>query len=435
MPDLHSSLKTEVISQHKQSGVEYAVVRLQDSKTAIRYSLHVNPRSYSTAGMQTTDLLALLGFAHTNCPIFRGACYVREVGGEFDLDGFTGAVSQGYSALAEAERHLSRCGIFLPQPGGWAHFGSGVPGKRYHTGWNDGGDGHTAPQTERMKEAQDAYFIYVFSWMTGGTNKGWTTHLHPKHPPLSDELLKALSFLEVRFFESCPQFDFESCNWWFTGFQQDGRSIFDSNAESAHRWFDSLAEHFGVGMEQLLAADRPFHPFGMRILPERRTAARTSAPIGRAAGTATSPRTATRAGYLPDKFDVALSFAGNQRPLAEELAQLVKEAGFDVFYDDFYPEHLWGKELPVVFDDIYRKRARYCVVFVSPQYVESMWTNVERRSAIARAVQEKGKEYILPIVVEMAEVPGLPPTIGYLPLDRYPVAMIAQLLTAKLATP
>ena len=40
-----------------------------------------------------------------------------------------------------------------------------------------------------------------------------------------------------------------------------------------------------------------------------------------------------------------------------------------------------------------------------------MWTTHERQSAQARALEEKGAEYILPIQVEQIELPGLRPTI------------------------
>ena len=46
---------------------------------------------------------------------------------------------------------------------------------------------------------------------------------------------------------------------------------------------------------------------------------------------------------LPSNFDVAISFAGTERELAEKLAEILRAAGIAVFYDNFYPEHLWGK--------------------------------------------------------------------------------------------
>lgn len=42
----------------------------------------------------------------------------------------------------------------------------------------------------------------------------------------------------------------------------------------------------------------------------------------------------------------------------------------NVFYDDFYSEMLWGKNLVVFFDDIYRKGSRFCVMFISNEYAQ-----------------------------------------------------------------
>ena len=120
---------------------------------------------------------------------------------------------------------------------------------------------------------------------------------------------------------------------------------------------------------------------------------------------------------FPDNFDIAITFAGSERGLAEQLARSLGNAGVAVFCDSFYPEHLWGKDLTVFFDEIFRKRSRYCVMFVSEEYVSRMWTTRERESALARAVAEKGKEYVLPIRVADVDVPGLSPTIGYLAQD------------------
>jgi hypothetical protein len=134
----------------------------------------------------------------------------------------------------------------------------------------------------------------------------------------------------------------------------------------------------------------------------------------------------------PYEYDVAISFAGAERPLAEQLARILRNAGFAVFYDDFYPEKLWGTELTVFLDEVYRNRSHYCVIFVSHEYAARIWTNHERRSAQARALLEKGYEYILPIEVEPVGLPGMPPTIARLPLSKYSIADISQFLIQKL---
>ena len=152
-----------------------------------------------------------------------------------------------------------------------------------------------------------------------------------------------------------------------------------------------------------------------------------------ASGRSTAPAPSSHpAGDAPQyDFDVAVTFAGTERELAEQLATLARDAGLRVFYDDFYPEQLWGKNLPEFFDDIYRKRSKYCLMLMSPEYAERMWTTHERRSAQSRALQEKGSEYILPIEVVKTDLPGMPPTVGYLPLAKYSPEQIVRLLVKK----
>ena len=133
-----------------------------------------------------------------------------------------------------------------------------------------------------------------------------------------------------------------------------------------------------------------------------------------------------------EEFDVAISFAGAQRPLAEELATLLQSQGIPVFYDRFFGAQLWGTSLPEKFDSIFRRQAKYCVMFVSPEYRDGLWTTLERRSAIARAIEDRGDEYILPIMVEQVDLPGMPPTIGYVSIDQYSIRDIAGLLISKL---
>ncbi len=137
--------------------------------------------------------------------------------------------------------------------------------------------------------------------------------------------------------------------------------------------------------------------------------------------------------YL-NSFDVAISFAGTERAEAEKLAGIVRGAGYDVFCDNFYAEQLWGKNLTVFFDEIFRKRARFCMIFVSNEYRDRKWTIHEARSAQARALEERGNEYILPIRVDDIELEGLLPTIGYVPLNA-DIERIGEMLVKKLQSP
>ncbi|MBA3825253.1 MAG: TIR domain-containing protein [Ktedonobacterales bacterium] len=137
---------------------------------------------------------------------------------------------------------------------------------------------------------------------------------------------------------------------------------------------------------------------------------------------------------LPAQIDVAISYAGPERDYAKALAERVVAAGFVPFYDQYYPQAIWGADLAVLFDQVYRQRARYCVMFISEEYLARPWTNHERQSAIARAIQERGQSYILPIMVNgPLEIPGIASSvIGHLSLQQMGIDAIADVLISKL---
>jgi len=131
------------------------------------------------------------------------------------------------------------------------------------------------------------------------------------------------------------------------------------------------------------------------------------------------------------EYDVALSFAGEDRVYVEKVAKYLKEKVIKVFYDDYEKTGLWGKDLYVYLDEVYQKKARYCVMFLSCHYAEKLWTNHERKSAQARAFIEKG-EYILPARFDNTEIPGISPTIGYIDLRSLEPDKFGKLIMEKL---
>ena len=429
--DLHSALKTTVVAELTEGGIGYKYVRLQHGKDDFTDTLHARPGSFSTAGVQATDFLHFLGFSRSACPFHLSECYCRSLAPDQDVPALARAIGTALEKFTGGARALENCGILVDQPEGWGFF-YGKPGSgRTYTAPGPYGDGHVAPKSERMKEAEDDYFRFVFSWINGGADKGGTTHYRAKHMPLAPEFQAALDFLGgFSWFEECPEFNFEGCWWRFTPFRADPDDVFNRSAEHAHRHFDAHATQFSPGLEQLLAAHADLEPHGISFLSVRAGSDSVSTPALRP--TVRGRETDRTGPIIPRRFDVALSFAGTERTLAEELAELVRDAGFEVFYDGFYPEQLWGKDLASFFDRVYRKDSRFCVMFVSREYAERMWTAHERRSAQARAVQEKGREYILPVRVDDTDLDGLPPTIGHVSLKEYTVEQIADLLVKKL---
>ena len=132
------------------------------------------------------------------------------------------------------------------------------------------------------------------------------------------------------------------------------------------------------------------------------------------------------------EYDVALSFAGEDRQYAEALASLLKSDKYSVFYDEYEQATLWGKNIYEHLSSIYKDKARYCVMFLSQHYAQKLWPNHERRSAQARAFEEN-QEYILPIRLDDTEIPGVLSTVGYLDLRSMSIEEIYKILVNKLS--
>jgi hypothetical protein len=130
-------------------------------------------------------------------------------------------------------------------------------------------------------------------------------------------------------------------------------------------------------------------------------------------------------------YEVALSFAGQDRARVDRIAHILRNLGVSVFYDRFEQPQLWGKDLYQHLADIYQNKARYVMVFLSKSYVKKAWPRHELKNAQAGAFRAD-EEYILPIRLDKTAVPGLPETVGYLEFNKLGVDGIVHNVLRKL---
>jgi hypothetical protein len=133
------------------------------------------------------------------------------------------------------------------------------------------------------------------------------------------------------------------------------------------------------------------------------------------------------------EFDIALSFAGEDRDYVDQVARILRDRGIKVFYDLFEEANFWGKDLYEHLTDVYQHRAKFTVMFISSAYSKKLWANHERRAAQARAFQE-AQEYILPARFDNTDIPGVLPTTGYVPLQNRSPDELVSLITKKLVS-
>ena len=227
------------------------------------YSLHIEPTEYTlSGGPETTDFLGLLGFEMSRCGfVARGVCYVRPVVSDFNLDEFSATFEKIITSLKVAYKNLFNCGYSLPQNEGLAYFTGQTPRSRYERDYD--GDGHNALQNpDKLKQSEDEFFKYHFTFQTTEEGKGWTIHISSKNI-ISEEMRSALSFVDLPEFPECPQFNFDPCFWFFIPYT--GSDFSDGNAGTAHAYFDAHTPQFLQGIKALMDANSAAKELGMDI--------------------------------------------------------------------------------------------------------------------------------------------------------------------------
>lgn len=128
-------------------------------------------------------------------------------------------------------------------------------------------------------------------------------------------------------------------------------------------------------------------------------------------------------------YDVCLTFAADRRSYARAVHAALESSGVRCFFDEAEQTTLWGTDLVERFDAIFRTKAAFCVALITSEWVEKTWPVHERRSALARALEEDG--YFLPVRFDDTVVPGLRPTIAYVDGNTLPPEALARLIKTK----
>jgi hypothetical protein len=134
------------------------------------------------------------------------------------------------------------------------------------------------------------------------------------------------------------------------------------------------------------------------------------------------------------EYDVALSYAGEDREYVGKVAAGLAKAGVEPFYDVYEEADMWGEELGDRLTDVYQERARYCVVFLSAAYAAKMWTNHELKSAQTRAFREN-RRYLFPVRFDDTPIPRSLRTRVFLDLRKKTPQELVELILEKVRAP
>jgi hypothetical protein len=107
------------------------------------------------------------------------------------------------------------------------------------------------------------------------------------------------------------------------------------------------------------------------------------------------------------EFDVAVSFAGKMRPLAEMVADRLKFLDFSVFYDRNFEANFLGEVWSDQFERIFGHDSEYVICILDANYREKIWPTFERESFIGRVGQKK----VIPVFTDETKIVGIPTDI------------------------
>lgn len=134
------------------------------------------------------------------------------------------------------------------------------------------------------------------------------------------------------------------------------------------------------------------------------------------------------------QYQVALSYAGEQREYVEEVAQQLKDRGISVFFDGFEKSTLWGTSAAEAFHKVFAEQSVYVVMFISRDHSEKEWPRHERRATFSRMIKER-REYVLPVRFDDTKIDGLPDDVIYQNANEITPDQLAAMIHKKLGEP
>jgi hypothetical protein len=182
-----------------------------------------------------------------------------------------------------------------------------------------------------------------------------------------------------------------------------------------------------LNLSKALGADATFAE------PEKRAAtpeAIPQTPIGIEVGTASPPKEAKEG----QRFAVAFSFAGEQRPyilrVREALRQLGRLSRASILYDMQFQAELDRVNLDTYLQELYFK-SEIIVAFLSADYARKEWTQLEGR-AIREMIKRRDTDRLMFVRFDDAEVPGLFSIDGYISARENDPPAVADLILDRL---
>lgn len=123
-------------------------------------------------------------------------------------------------------------------------------------------------------------------------------------------------------------------------------------------------------------------------------------------------RCRTDCGFRPSdgreyKWEVAISFAGENRDLARYISDQLEELDVAVFYDENFESNYLGKAWSKEFERIFKDDSRLVLCLLDKNHKEKIWPTFERQVFVGRVDREE----VIPVYLDDTNFPGIPSDI------------------------
>ena len=130
------------------------------------------------------------------------------------------------------------------------------------------------------------------------------------------------------------------------------------------------------------------------------------------------------------KYEVALSYASEQRDYVVKVAEYIRKCGISVFYDEFKKVELSGGFLPSSLE-VFRN-SKCCVIFISNDYKIKKWPAHEYSIIFERIFQDENNFILIPVRFDDTVMPGLSSLIRYEDANKESAQEVAEIICRKI---
>lgn len=107
------------------------------------------------------------------------------------------------------------------------------------------------------------------------------------------------------------------------------------------------------------------------------------------------------------EFDIAISFAGENRDMAKKIAEKIEIFDVSVFYDELYEVNFLGKALTKQFTKIFNEQSKFILCLLDVNHKNKIWPTFERETFRLRIEEEA----IIPVYLDDTVFLGIPEDI------------------------